>query len=139
MNSVLHFTFTCFGCMFYHQSMIKKFLDFIGSYSMIFKLDFSNISYSRKHLCIHYDLLLQCCTQHCPLFVYFCLHFFGLYSFCVLNSTCDFASVIDWILIHSVFFFFVFIQVFNKVVSFHNEAHNFLYKKSYAPIFEHWQ
>ena len=138
MNSVLHFTFTSFGCMFYHQSMIKKFLDFIGSYSMIFTLDFSNISYSTKHLCIHYDLLLQCCTQHYPLFVYFCLHSFGLYSFCVLNSTYDF-SLCDRLNSNRQCFCFVFIQVFNKVVSFHNKAHNFLYKKSSAPIFEHWQ
>ena len=30
----------CFGCIFFHQSMKRNFVDFIGSCSMIFTLDF---------------------------------------------------------------------------------------------------
>ena len=66
-NQGLIYHIHCLGYIFYHQSY-KNFVDFIVSYAMIFALDFyfgyfslnvSNFYYSTKHLCIHYDLLLQ--------------------------------------------------------------------------------
>ena len=45
----------CYGYIFYHQSMIKIFVDFAGSYFIIFTLDSIHRMFQTKHLCIHYD------------------------------------------------------------------------------------
>ena len=68
----------CFGCIFYHQSKKKKsccfhkFL-FYDLYFESYSSNASNISYSTKHLYIHYDLLLL---------QYFCLHTMLFYAHC---------------------------------------------------------
>ena len=70
----------CFGCMFYHQSKIKKSCWFHKTlcYDLYFEsdpLNVSNISYLTKHLYIHYDLLSQrhFCLGPLPFYAhYFC-------------------------------------------------------------------
>ena len=53
----------CLGCIFYHQSMIKKFwfrwFLFYDFYSEFCSLNASKIYDSAKHPFIHYDVLLQ--------------------------------------------------------------------------------
>ena len=63
-----------FRCIFYHQSMIKKFcwiprFLFYDLYFWFCLSNFSNFSYSRKHLCIHHDLLQEHFYLH-PLLFY---------------------------------------------------------------------
>ena len=103
----------CFGCKFYHQSMIKKFCWlhrfllydlYLGFYSS----NFSNISYSRKHLCIHYDLLLQTCFYSHPLLFY--AHYYHLqknkyiFGFSPINSLIATPAVSSFILATTIFF-----------------------------------
>ena len=54
----------CFGYVFYHQNMIKKFcwfhrFLFCDLYFGFYRSNISNIYHSTKHLCVHYELLLQ--------------------------------------------------------------------------------
>ena len=63
--------------------------------------------------------------------------FFYFYSF--LRVKLDIIITVSIIMIDQILlcnvFFSVLILVLNKVASFHNEAHIFLYQKSLAPIF----
>ena len=63
------------------------------------------------------------CPRYCPVFYFACW-----IRHMVL------AIVINWILILDVSFL-VLILVSDKVASSHNESHNFLYQKNWAPIF----
>ena len=62
-QELIHYIY-CFGCTFCHQCKTMKFcwfpmLLFYDLYIEFYWSNVSNISYSTKHLYIHYDLLLQ--------------------------------------------------------------------------------
>ena len=65
----------CLGYIFYHYTMLQKFcwfrrFLFYDFYFGFYSLNASNIYYSTKHLCIHYDLLLQQHSYLNPLLFY---------------------------------------------------------------------